>query len=108
MSKKTSRPLKGVTGLVAESEIPYHGVRGIPHIREPGNAVRRKTGNWRIFKPVIDLEKCIRCRQCFIFCPDSAVIWKNHPEIDYWICKGCLVCVRVCPVKAIKSEREQE
>lgn len=91
--------------MIEEEKIKYEGVKGIPHIREAGNAVRHKTGNWRVFKPAIDLKKCISCKICFTFCPDSAIIWKeNKPHIDYDICKGCLVCKRECPVKAITAE----
>ncbi len=85
----------------------YEGVRGIPHVREAGNSVRHKTGNWRVFRPSIDLKKCISCKICFTFCPDSAIAWKNNkPVIDYDVCKGCLVCKEECPVKAITSERD--
>jgi len=30
----------------------------VPEIRNVGNTRVRKTGNWRIFKPILDLEKC--------------------------------------------------
>ncbi len=91
--------------------IKYEAARGVPHVREIGNAVRHKTGNWRVFKPSIDLEKCISCKICFTFCPDSAIQWKNKngrkvPVIDYDVCKGCLICKNECPVKAISAERD--
>ena len=93
--------------LVKEDEIEYHGVRGIPHVREPGNAVRRRTGDWRVFRPEIDLKKCVKCKMCFLMCPDSAIFWKGAPEIDYHVCKGCLICAEICPVKAIEKREEK-
>jgi len=93
--------------MTEETKIKYQGVKGIPHVREAGNAIRRRTGNWRVFKPIIDLKKCISCKTCFTFCPDSAIKWvNNRPQIDYHICKGCLICQRECPVKAINSVRD--
>jgi len=84
----------------------YEGIKGVPHISEAGNSVQHKTGNWRVFKPSIDLGKCISCKICFTFCPDSAISWQGKPVINYNICKGCLICKEECPVKAINSERD--
>jgi len=70
-----------------------------------------KTGTWRVFKPVIDESKCIKCMTCWMYCPEAAIIVssrKEYPRINYDYCKGCLICYEVCPVpgKAIKVERE--
>lgn len=90
-----------------EKSLKYERVKGIPHVREPGNSVRRKTGEWRIFKPVIDHKKCIKCKNCWLVCPDSAIDWKGKPVIDYQLCKGCLVCYNECPVKAISKTNDK-
>jgi len=92
--------------LIDESGLRYERIRGIPHIREPGNSIRRKTGTWRIFRPVWISDKCIKCKQCWLYCPESAIKWKGKPVWDYDICKGCLLCAEVCPAKAIRVERE--
>lgn len=66
---------------------------------------------WRVFKPIIDLEKCIGCYKCYMLCPDG-VIFKQGAKgvaVDYDYCKGCGVCAHECPVKAItmiKDERD--
>ncbi|HEX17565.1 MAG: ferredoxin [Thermoplasmata archaeon] len=67
-----------------------------------------KTGSWRVFKPVLDKEKCVRCLRCWIFCPEGAIkrLDDDSVEIDYDYCKGCGICARECKVKAIVMERE--
>lgn len=73
-------------------------------VREPGSSSKNKTGSWRVFKPILDEEKCINCENCFLFCPEGCV--NKDIEIDYDYCKGCGICAQECPVKAIKMERE--
>jgi len=88
--------------MIEEKKLMYEGVKGVPHIREPGNSIRRHTGDWRVFKPVINLDKCVKCKVCWLFCPEAAINWvEGHPEINYQLCKGCLICANECPVKAI-------
>jgi 2-oxoacid:acceptor oxidoreductase delta subunit (pyruvate/2-ketoisovalerate family) len=67
------------------------------------------TGDWRTFKPVINLEKCNKCLMCHIYCPDGAVILKTgteEVEIDYNYCKGCGICANECRQKAIEMVLE--
>ncbi|MCS7126691.1 MAG: 2-oxoacid:acceptor oxidoreductase family protein [Aigarchaeota archaeon] len=81
----------------------------IPEVRNIGNTEIRKTGNWRIFKPIINLEKCNRCGLCVVYCPEGVVVMNSEgPEIKYDNCKGCLICFNECPVKAIGYLREVE
>ncbi len=86
-------------------EIPKAGV-----ITRAASALDNKTGSWRAFRPVIDEKKCINCGFCAAYCPDNAVPFKDGKRgkvnLDY--CKGCLICMQVCPVKAIKMEEESK
>lgn len=93
---------------VGIEKIEYLGEKGIPYLQASGNSVKRNVGSWRVFKPIIDRTKCIKCRLCWISCPESAMKLneRDYPEIDYKICKGCLVCAHVCPVKCIKYVRD--
>lgn len=97
-------------------EIPIGGA-----ILEAGNITKLKTGLWRTFKPIVDQEKCTRCRICWVYCPDNAVLevektyitgkGKKYTltyEINYDYCKGCGICFTECPVKAIEMVREYE
>lgn len=82
-----------------------------PDIRAPGSSALSKTGLWRALRPVIDEGLCKRCSWiCGTYCPDSAirVEAERRPVIDYEHCKGCMVCVEVCPPHAIRAVPERE
>ncbi len=78
-------------------------------VSKPSVGAVGKTGTWRVFKPIIDHEKCTRCGLCWIYCPDESIELKEDdtPKINYDFCKGCGICSDVCPVKAIKMEAEE-
>ena len=55
--------------------------------------------SWRVIKPVYNRDICIDCQNCWVWCPDSSIISRDKQilGIDYDHCKGCGVCVEVCP-----------
>lgn len=80
-----------------------------PDIHAGATSVQVKTGLWRTMRPVIDDEHCNRCSWvCSTFCPDGAITADSdgRPHIDYDHCKGCLICVAVCPPHAIRAVSE--
>ncbi len=80
-------------------------------VSKPKEAVAGKTGTWRIFRPEIDYDKCTKCYQCYLACPDVAIIvekFNEYPRINYDYCKGCGICSTVCPVNAISMVREEK
>ena len=82
-----------------------------PDIRAPATSAAAQTGLWRALRPVIDAALCRRCSWiCGTYCPDSAIrVDKDgRPEIDYDHCKGCMVCVEVCPPHAIHAVPERQ
>ncbi len=81
---------------------------GAPTVTARPNTPLRRTGNWRVFRPVIDLDKCTRCWICFVWCPEGAIQLdpEDRPHVDYDVCKGCLICVEECPTGAITKMRE--
>uniref|UniRef100_A0A7J2U0Q6 4Fe-4S dicluster domain-containing protein n=1 Tax=Ignisphaera aggregans TaxID=334771 RepID=A0A7J2U0Q6_9CREN len=100
--------------LASWREVPVGGA-----ITQPGNSVNRPTGDWRVFKPIINQDKCVRCYLCWVYCPEPAIKiidrpyktssgreWKITFEVDYDYCKGCGICVEECPVKAIDFVEE--
>jgi len=72
----------------------------------PKEGAAGQTGSWRVFKPVVDREKCNACGLCAMYCPD-AVIDKDL-NIDLRFCKGCGICANECPKKAIDMVREEK
>ncbi|UCF05386.1 MAG: FAD-dependent oxidoreductase [bacterium] len=50
---------------------------------------------------------CNYCDNCWIFCPDVAILRKTDEYvINYDYCKGCLVCVTECPRSCISTREE--
>lgn len=54
---------------------------------------------WRSSKPIFNKDFCINCQYCWVYCPDMSIIPldKKFGHIDYSHCKGCGICVEVCP-----------
>ncbi len=92
-------------------EVPADDVaRAAPDVHGAATSVQVRTGLWRTMRPVIDLERCHRCHWiCTTLCPDAAMTAdaEGAPSIDYDHCKGCLVCVAVCPSHAIEAVPER-
>ncbi len=81
-----------------------------PDIYAAATSVEVRTGLWRTMRPVIDYARCNHCAWiCSTFCPDSAIALRadGAPEIDFDHCKGCLICVAVCPPHAISALPER-
>jgi pyruvate ferredoxin oxidoreductase gamma subunit len=91
-------------------DLPLEAVEvAAPDIHAAATSEQAKTGLWRTQRPVIDYTRCNRCSWiCSTLCPDSAIdVDADHtPRIDYEHCKGCMVCVAVCPAHAIHAEPE--
>ena len=67
------------------------------------------TASWRVFRPVMDKEKCVECGMCMAYCPVNSVIWKDEKYIiTYDYCKGCGLCAHECPAKAISMLPEAD
>ncbi|MBP1358328.1 MAG: 4Fe-4S binding protein [Sulfolobus sp.] len=77
-------------------------------ITVPDKGAGGKTGNWRVVRPVVNKDKCIGCKACFLFCPEDTIKLDIDGKVyvDYDYCKGCGVCANSCPVKAIDMVSE--
>ena len=92
------------TQLKGWREMPIGGL-----ILEAGNSEKYETGSWRTFRPVRDVEKCVNCLFCWIYCPDMAIIVedKKVKGVNLTYCKGCGICAVECPKDAIKMVKEE-
>lgn len=72
-------------------------------VSKPSKSAFGKTGSWRHTTPKIDYSQCIHCYNCWLYCPDAAIIVKKNtaPKINYAYCKGCGICAQECPKKCI-------
>jgi len=63
------------------------------------NSYTATVASWRVIKPVFNIDVCIDCQNCWVWCPDSSIISRDKQMlgIDYDHCKGCEVCSEVCP-----------
>ncbi len=55
--------------------------------------------DWRLIKPIFNKDYCIDCQFCWVYCPDVSIISRDKKLIgvDMDHCKGCGICVEVCP-----------
>lgn len=67
------------------------------------------TGDWRARRPVVQRDKCVKCGNCWLYCPTQCI--RERPrwlEANLEVCKGCGVCAHECPHRAIVMIEEQE
>jgi len=59
--------------------------------------------------PVIDADKCTRCRVCLQSCPMQAVSEKDgRMVIDRSLCIRCFCCAEVCQEQAVSPKRKNK
>ncbi|MGN0838445.1 MAG: 4Fe-4S binding protein [Pyramidobacter sp.] len=67
------------------------------------------TGTWRLERPSVDKNLCIRCGTCARYCPTACItVTKNENPLifDWEYCKGCGICANECPKQALKMVPE--
>jgi pyruvate ferredoxin oxidoreductase gamma subunit len=69
------------------------------------DSLANHTGSWSTERPVLTAE-CTACALCALFCPEGVITRrKGSMTVDELYCKGCGICVAVCPVRdAIRME----
>jgi len=99
------RSYEEVTALVpAKNQV---APKEVVSLEVGGYGILKDVSSWRVFEPVIDEEKCVGCKTCWIYCGEAALEWKanDKPTMINNACKGCGVCATECPVKAIEMVR---
>lgn len=92
-------PIQAVVKTAPEVKVDLH---------VGGYGVLKDVSSWRLFTPEVDADKCIGCKNCWIFCPETAIEWDEEtkkPSFRYNACKGCGLCANECPVNAIEMVR---
>ncbi len=68
----------------------------------PAGSKKLNTGEWKSEAPVVDNDKCVKCKICEKYCPEGCIdVRGNGCNIDMFYCKGCGLCAYECPAKAI-------
>ena len=87
---------------------------------QAGHLVTRNAG-WRNERPLLAPALCTGCLQCYLYCPDGAIVRTHATKdqlsasdsaiaavaFDYGFCKGCGVCVKACRFDAITMIPEE-
>ncbi|MHA2169900.1 MAG: 4Fe-4S dicluster-binding protein [Candidatus Kariarchaeaceae archaeon] len=75
-----------------------------------GTSLAYKTGDWRVYIPILKDDKCTGCTHCYFVCPDDAIAMDEqfHPIFKYDYCKGCTLCADVCNPEAIEMILEEK
>lgn len=75
------------------------------------NFAAANTGSWRLERPVVRLNECIKCGTCQLFCPADLITVDREKErcvvIDLNYCKGCGICANECPKHCIDMVDER-
>ncbi len=85
--------------------------KSIPGPVSKAGTIPTRMGSWSTAKPVLK-GKCTFCLFCCVFCPEGAIIQDEairRVTFDFEDCKGCGICVKECPTRAIEMvEQESE
>lgn len=60
-------------------------------------------GRFFLSKTLIATEKCDGCKVCVKNCPVEAIKWVNDRPFWTWRCESCMRCVNQCPERAIET-----
>ena len=89
-------------------ERPELGLRERASFREVNGAFAREEAMAEA-KRCFNCSECTVCGNCFVYCPDSAVVQREdgYFTIDGDHCKGCGQCVHECPRSAMTMVLEK-
>lgn len=95
-------------GIIGVSHFKGHMMTGIGGtLKNLGMGCASRAGKLMMHydvEPEVEVEECIACGKCAIWCPEDAIDVGEHAVIDHEECIGCGECRIVCPENAIKVE----
>jgi len=99
--------IKDFNAILAISHFKGHGATGFGGaLKNIGMGLASKGGKMALhqaFKIVSNGEICKGCGLCVKNCPGRAISIENEKaEINYKKCLGCGLCISICPLKAIE------
>jgi 2-oxoisovalerate/pyruvate ferredoxin oxidoreductase gamma subunit len=72
----------------------------------PGGSEKVHTGGWGVYRIEFNYDNCSQCQNCAFMCPDQCIVREQRDDglwyvvgTDEFHCKGCRLCVEVCPGK---------
>ncbi|AHC51392.1 (4Fe-4S)-binding protein [Sulfolobus acidocaldarius SUSAZ] len=73
----------------------------VPAVPRGGRNEQFKRGTTKSERPTVNFDTCIKCKLCWIYCPDECFdeTPDGYYDIAYDYCVGCGICAEVCPVK---------
>ncbi len=77
---------------------------GFSSIQEVVNTHLKKEVVYKQSTPLLDEEKCTKCRLCEKICPYFAIEFKDKITFDSEKCFECGLCISKCPVGALRFE----
>lgn len=68
-------------------------------VMTPGSSVNYRSSDWSPQVAEWIPDKCTQCLQCWVYCPDNCIMVQSDRVVgvDEYYCKGCGICVEVCP-----------
>ena len=93
-------------GIIGVSHFKGHGMTGFGGtLKNLGMGCASRAGKLMMHynvEPEVDIDECIGCGKCAIWCPAEAIEVEQYAEIDLDECIGCGECRIVCPEGAIQ------
>ena len=95
--------LIAIVTLVVIAALSFKGGRTYCNSICPVGTTLSFLSRFAMFRPVIDADRCVRCKTCEVNCKAQCIsITKEAVHIDYSRCVDCFNCIDTCPKGGLK------